>query len=357
MAGGTAYLKKDTSSDYDFAKLREIRQALEERCPIDFNEEKAIDGYVNGGIDRYSHYGLLADDSNGFMDDYINTSNTAISSGFQVERSEEGGILLTQVTPGMAAAEAGLQTGDVIVKIDEHDIIAEGYENSVNHLLGKQDTTAELTIIRNGTEQQITFRRDNEYVNEITPEKFGSVGYVQVDSYDEFAVGQFAAAIDELKDCNGVIIDLRGNSGGNTRNCVRMLEPVCPGGEVFLNYVKQDKETLTVPGEKPVIDVPVVVMMNGGTKSAAETQVALIKQYYPDTTLLGENSGGKGVFQDNIKLESGGTLRYTVGSFTVGNWECWQGVGIAPDVEVKMDSTLIGTDEDTQLQKAIDLLS
>ena len=63
------------------------------------------------------------------------------------------------------------------------------------------------------------------------------------------------------------------------------------------------------------------------------------------------------VYQDNIKLESGGTLRYTVGSFTVGNWECWQGVGIAPDVEVKMDSALIGTDEDTQLQKAIDLLS
>ena len=61
--------------------------------------------------------------------------------------------------------------------------------------------------------------------------------------------------------------------------------------------------------------------------------------------------------QQNVKLESGGTLRYTVGYMTVGDMECWNGVGITPDVVVEMDEELIGTDKDTQLKKAIDLLS
>ena len=82
-----------------------------------------------------------------------------------------------------------------------------------------------------------------------------------------------------------------------------------------------------------------------------------MKQFYHDTIIVGTTTFGKGIFQYVEEFENGGRLKYTAGYFTVGDWECWQGKGISPDVEVGMDRSLIGTDDDIQLQTAIKLLS
>ena len=68
------------------------------------------------------------------------------------------------------------------------------------------------------------------------------------------------------------------------------------------------------------------------------------------------NTFGKGIYQYDETLSNGGVLHYTAGYYTVGDWECYQGTGIAPDIEVPMDSSLIGTDDDVQLKKCLDLL-
>ena len=102
-------------------------------------------------------------------------------------------------------------------------------------------------------------------------------------------------------------------------------------------------------------DAPVVLLTNEKTASAAEIFTALLKQY-DDATIVGTNTFGKGIFQ-NVATFHRNVIHYTDGYFKVGDWDCWQGVGIAPDIDVEMDSALIGTSEDVQLQKALELLS
>jgi len=103
--------------------------------------------------------------------------------------------------------------------------------------------------------------------------------------------------------------------------------------------------------------MPMVVITNEKTMSAAEILTALLKQYGEDVKLVGTKTYGKGIFQKEKELSNGGILRYTAGYITVGDWECYQGKGIEPDYEVEMDSSSIGSDDDIQLKKALKLLS
>ena len=100
-------------------------------------------------------------------------------------------------------------------------------------------------------------------------------------------------------------------------------------------------------------DVPIAVLINENTASAAEILTALLKQY-GDATLVGMNTFGKGVYQ-NKGIFYGNSVRYTEGYYTVGDWEDYHGKGIKPDVEIDMDSDYIGTDKDIQLEKALEL--
>ena len=99
----------------------------------------------------------------------------------------------------------------------------------------------------------------------------------------------------------------------------------------------------------------VVLLVNNNTASSAEIFTAALKQHI-EVTIVGENTRGKGVYQIVNLLDNGDQFKYTAGTYTVGDWECYQGVGIAPDVEVPMDRELIGTDDDIQLKKALELL-
>ena len=98
------------------------------------------------------------------------------------------------------------------------------------------------------------------------------------------------------------------------------------------------------------------MLVNENTASAAEIMTALLKNNKQGCRLVGVNTYGKGIFQQEAELKSGGTVHYTAGKFYVDDRENWNGVGITPDVVVEMDSKLIGTDEDIQLKKAIELL-
>lgn len=129
-------------------------------------------------------------------------------------------------------------------------------------------------------------------------------------------------------------------------------------GEASLqkNYYTGKTETLKTSDSSGDIDKPVVVLINEKTMSAAEIAAAFLKQYGKDVKLVGQKTFGKGIFQLEEELSDGGKLHYTAGTYTVGDWECYQGKGIEPDVAVEMDPSYIGTDKDVQLKKALELL-
>ena len=348
-----------TNSD-DFAIIDECREIIAENGNPDFDDESAvagaINGYLQGGGDKYTfyypHYNADPVEDN---KSYINSSGTALASGFQVDISDDGNILLTEVTNGFAAYKSGLRTGDIITHIDGVSISEQGFENYANKILGKQDTEVQLTVNRDGEMFELTFKRDHEYIRDIEWKMLGDTAYIRILKFGTYSAGNMSTAMSKIGDAENFIIDLRNNGGGMGDYMIQAVDYFA--GEGSVNYYNsKGEQTDAEYTNEDCLDVPVVILINEKTASAAESFTALCKQFGKNVTLVGTNTFGKGIFQQEADLSNGGKLHYTAGYFTVGDWECWQGVGIAPDIEVEMDNALIGTEDDVQLAKALEIL-
>ena len=332
--------------------MKEADYPFSDNSPI----ESAINGYVSGlASDKFTYYTESSDDAVKEMTAYVNTSGTAEASGFQVDIAEDGNILIKDVTEGLAADKQGLKKGDVITAVDGVSVSEAKYENIANKLLGKKDTKVNITIRRGDEEHDIEFVRDHVYKNLIENEKKQGIGILRIKSIDQFIGGQFDQSVKALEGCNKIVIDLRNNPGGDGDVSMDWAARLCGQAQVTKYYYTGKKEELSLEGRKDFEGKRIVVLVNENTASAAEIMAANLAQNL-DAKTVGTKTFGKGVFQNYADLSNGGQLCYVAGSFTVGDWECWQGVGISPNVEVQMDPALIGTDDDIQLKKAMELL-
>lgn len=160
-------------------------------------------------------------------------------------------------------------------------------------------------------------------------------------------------------DCDGFIIDLRENIGGITDYSMGMLGYFLEPQEVGeYNYYKGDRKTLKTSGTKKTNGEKVVILVNEKTASSAEIFVSAMKQFYDgNITIIGTQTRGKGSFQEFVYLPDNEQFKYTAGTYTVGTWQCYDGVGITPDIEIPMDyeNEIICTADDVQFQSALDL--
>lgn len=339
--------------------IKECREIIAEKGNPDFDDKAAeigkINGYLNGGGDKYTYYFEAYNaDKIETQTSYVNSAGTAVASGFQIDISDDGNILLTEVTEGLAADKQGLKTGDIITHIDGVSISEQGYENYANKILGKQDTEVNLTVNRDGEIFELLFRRDNEIFREVEWEMLGDTAYIKISGFHELSAGNMSTAMEEIGGAEKFIIDLRNNVGGQNEYMIQALDYFVDAGEfVTHDYSGEDFVYSTNDG---AVDAPIVVLVNENTASAAEIFMSMCMQYGRNVTTVGTNTFGKGIFQKEEILSNGGKLHYTAGYFTVGNMECWHGVGIAPDIIIEMDSELIGTEDDIQLAKAVEIL-
>ena len=365
-AGGGYFLSGGSSggSEYGTAvkRIKEAREFIAEKGDPNFDDEKALEGmitgYLNAGGDKYTYYyNYNETDATTDMTDEVNGAPTAVGSGFKVDKSKNGNIILTSVTPEMAADKQGLKVNDEIIAIDGISIAEQTYEKYARKILGKDNTEVRLTVLRDGEEFEINFKRDNKGGKALDFKQIGNIGYMRFFYFDDFSIGRLDDAFGSYKNINGIIIDLRECPGGTTGRALDFVSCFVESGKVELkSYDPKDNETLEVKPGGVKCDVPIVVLVNENTASASEIITALLKDGKKDCTLVGAKTFGKGIFQYSTPLESGGYLHYTAGKFVVNGRDNWNGVGIMPDVVVEMDSKLIGTDEDIQLKKAIELL-
>lgn len=165
----------------------------------------------------------------------------------------------------------------------------------------------------------------------------------------------------ENPEIDSYIIDLRNNIGGYTPLGLSVLgyfldQPLTVGK---YHYYNGEEEELKISGTKKTNGEKVIILMNEKTASSAEIFISAMKQFYNgDVTTIGTTTKGKGTFQKIQYLSDDELVKYTAGYYTVGNWDCYDGIGIEPDIEVSMDylPDIICTDNDIQLQKALELL-
>jgi carboxyl-terminal processing protease len=270
--------------------------------------------------------------------------------------NQAGQVVISIIFPNGAAAKAGLQAGDVILAIDGVKL-DEATDSSEAGLMirGAPGSTVHLQVRRG--EQVLEYdivRQVREYVSaDMLPE---GIGYISLNAFNRTASQQMKEALEKLlaQNPDGLIWDLRNNEGGDMQAAQDILSYFIEDGVLFSAELTNDR-TIQVKAEGNALDadIPLVVLMNKTSYSAAETCAAAIAESGRGMT-IGSNSYGKGLIQATIPLEGDTMLQMTVAKWFSPGGKWYQGKGVAPQIEASDD---LATDEDELLQKAIEVLS
>ncbi len=357
-----------TTSYTDLVKTLETFKAMIKQKYIgEVDEEQMIEGAIKGFVeglgDPYTEY-LPKEEMAEFTEE---TSGQYVGIGVYLTNDKTTNtILVVGIMNGSPALDAGMQAGDIIEKVNDVTYTGETMDDAIKVLKGEEGTSAKVTVLRDGKEIDLTVTRKKITVEHVSSKMVeDNIAYLQVDSFDSGVAELFKNKITDLKNqgAKGIIIDLRSNGGGIVDEATGIADLFLKKGEtILITKSKTENEQLTVSKNDPIIeDIPVVVLVNEGTASASEILAGALKDKYPNTTIVGMQTYGKGVIQTLYSLSDGSGLKITTEEYYTPNHNKINKEGITPDVEVDLTKNAEGKyetefDKDAQVQKAIETI-
>lgn len=347
-------------------KIAYYKKIIDENYIYDIDEDKmtdsAIKGYFEGLGDQYSEFITKEE-----MEDYMaDATGKYVGIGIYItNNTETNQIVVLAPMKGSPAEEAGMKSGDVILKIDGEEYKGENLTEASNKLKAEEGTKVKLEILRDEKIIEVEVERKTIKVNHIESKVLqNDIGYIEITSFDEGCYKEFVENYNTLKEKNvkSLIIDLRNNGGGIVDEATDIADMFTNKGETLLITTGKDKkEELTKAKKDKEIDMPVVILVNENTASASEILTAAIKENAEDKAkVVGTKTYGKGVIQSIFTLRDGSGVKLTTNEYYTPKHNTINKVGIKPDYEVALPEGKslydIEQKEDTQLQKAIELL-
>lgn len=298
-------------------------------------EDAAASAMVDSLGDRWSYYISAAD----YQSHMEQMNNAYVGVGMTVSAREDGeGINIDQVTVGGPAGEVGILPGDVLIAVNGEGL--DGMEISAVSTVvkGEAGTTVDLTVRRGSEELTFTVERrqiqvivaEGEMLNE-------EIGLISITNFDERCAEETIAAIEEVLDAGAtsLIFDVRNNPGGYKDELVEVLDYLLPEGPLFRSEDYTGESYVDYSDER-CLDIPMVVLVNSQSYSAAEFFAAALREY--DTAqIVGEKTVGKGYFQQTFQLFDGSAVGLSVGKYYTPEGVSLAEEGITPDVEVNVD--------------------
>lgn len=300
---------------------------------------------------------------------YSDTEGVKVGIGVYVRVMGENDdrIKILEVMDGSPAKSAGILKGDIITHVDGIDVNEIGYNETVSMISGEVDTDVSITVLRGDIIKTITVKRKLYTAQTVFYHKYAldtSVGVVRITEFNDGTPNQFKNAVNTLlnQGCTSLVFDVRSNPGGTVDSCVEILDFLLPTGDIM--YITDlDGTVVDVRySEASQINVPMAVLTDGATASGAELFTCALKDY-DKAVLVGTKTYGKGCMQSIITLPNGGALRYTTQLYNPPISENYDGVGITPDIEIELDSSLtklnyfeITDAQDNQLKEAYNAL-
>jgi len=307
-------------------------------------------GMLYGVGDRYTSY-FSAEE---FVRFYEQMTGSYVGIGVGIDPAEGGGIEILVPFRDSPAYEAGILQGDIIVEVDGRDIRTMNHNDAVALVRGEEGTMVNLTIIRGTETLEKDVRRATVEMPSVEYEKLeNNIGYIQLLGFEQTTFQQFEEAFESLQEqgMESLIIDVRNNPGGLLDTAVRITNMLVPEGLVtFTEDARGNRRELRSDANQ--VEIPLVVLINGGSASASEVLAGAVKDHGVGI-LVGEQSFGKGLVQDIFPLPDGSAIRVTIATYYTPNGISIHGEGLTPSHIVSLDGD---TDEDEQLQKAIELL-
>lgn len=347
------------------AKIRQIEEMLDTYYVEDYDKELAEElmytGLVAGVGDPYTYY--LSADS--LAEQVEKNSGHFVGIGVEIYAGDDGYIVVSSVTPGGPAEAAGILAEDKITEVDGESITGKTAADVSALVKGEEGTDVTLTIFRESTGEVLekTVTRQDIQVQTVSWRMMDdNIGYISITNFRENTHNQFKEALDalEAEGMEKLVLDLRNNIGGLVKSAHEIGEELLPEGIMVYTMDKEGNREDTLCDDV-YNDVPMVVLVNGNSASAAEILAGAIQ----DTgrgELIGTTTFGKGLVQRLFTLPDGSGLNVTIQKYYTPNGTSIHGVGITPDYEVELpeeyaQQTNIPAEADTQLQKAVEVLS
>lgn len=363
---GISYSKVNTTSleglEYT---LSQFRSELEKKYIGEINDEELIEGAVKGYVDAlgdpYTTY-YTKKEMKTIMEE---TNGNFVGIGVYMTKDlEKNAILIIKPIENSPAEKAGILPGDLITKVDDVEYTGDKLEEASNKIRGEEGTKVKLEIYRNGETKTFELTRTKVVVSHVTTKVLNNdIGYIAISDFEGECASEFETKYKQLEKqgIKKLIIDIRNNGGGIVDEALKIANMlVDKDSTLLITKDKSDKEEITKATEKPIINMPTVVLVNGYSASASEILAGALKDN-GKATLVGTKTYGKGIIQELHQLSDGSGLKITVSEYYTPNHNAIHKIGITPDVEIDLledvkQQTTIQEKDDNQLQKAIEIL-
>lgn len=335
-----------------YNSLQVLDSYVRENYLGDINENDLSDGilkgYISGLDDKYSRY--LTEEE--YLSEQSEDEGQLVGLGLTLSKDDNGYIRIAEIMQDSPVVDAGLQVGDVITIIDGVDVLAAGFEESVESMRGTEGTEIKLTVRRDGIDKDYTFTRRSIEMITVSGEMINErVGYIKISGFKKNTPQQFIDTLERLTSngAKAIVFDVRDNGGGIVDSLSDCVDPLLPEGVIATAEYKDGHSETLVYSDATELDIPMVVLVNNNTASAAELFAASLRDF-GGAVLVGERTYGKGVMQQTTEFDKNGAVVLTVAKYKTTVSECYDGVGLVPDYTV--ENTFEEYDE--QKNRAID---
>ena len=375
--GNTTTTSVDNSTSTDSAidllnddkvkdKANEINRYIDNYFYFDKDSEKQeesyYDGIMNGLDDPYSCY-YTKEEYEQLMED---DSGKYVGIGAQVTQDADMVISVVRPITGSPAEKAGIKAEDIIVQVDDLEITDEDLNFVVDRIRGKEGTTAYIKVFRPSDNKYYEFNIERQVVENVSV-RFemleDKIAYIAIEEFNDLTADEFKKAVDDAlsQNAKGIVFDVRDNPGGLVDSVAAICDYIMDEGPIVTIKNRSGKVISEYKSDsKQKVDLPMTVLVNGNSASAAEIFTGALK----DTgmaKIVGTNTFGKGIVQSVFQLSDGSGIKVTIAKYFTPNGNDIHKKGIAPDYEVELkdgrkNAVNLPHDEDAQLKKALKIL-
>jgi carboxyl-terminal processing protease len=311
--------------------------------PVD--DHQLLQAAIRGMVSSLDPYSAFLD-----VDEYdeikISSSGEYSGVGIEVSMEDEQVVVVTPLE-GSPAAEAGIRTGDVIATIDGVPVNTTALTDTIGRMRGKEGTTVKIGILRQGNAEPLLFtlKRSRVELHSVKSQLLEpGYGYVRIAEFSETTGDDVEKALADLRKRNGkplkgLVLDMRNNPGGVLESAVAVADAFLDKGVIVTAKGRTPEskfEMDATPGDD-LSGAPIVVLVNGGSASAAEIVAGALKDHHR-AVLMGRTTFGKGTVQTVVPLSDNRAIKLTTSLYYTPSGVSINHKGIAPDIELPRDA-------------------
>lgn len=337
------------------SKLERLADVIDRRFIAEADqtaiEDAAADAMVEALGDRWSYY-ISADAYAAHLE---RQNNEFVGVGITIQsRQDRKGFDIIAVEPDGPAAEAGICAGDILTQADGTPLGELTITEVKGLIMGEKNTQVMLTLLRGQQTMEMSVTR--RVIRSRTAEGQmldGNIGLVTIKNFYSHSAEETIGEVEKLKEQGAkmLIFDVRNNPGGYVHEMVKLLDYLLPEGPLFRSVSYTGKETVE-QSDAACLELPMAVLINGNTYSAAEFFAAALSEYDWAVT-VGEQTCGKGYYQTTIELGDGSAVALSTGKYSTPNGvNLAETGGLTPDIPVEPAEGAVTAQTDPQIQAA-----